>query len=78
MRGEYAGLLDLVPWRARRTPETWKLYLDKGLLEAALIERIRGVTGLGHPLDDEAFVKRVKEGQKAEPSGRAARDCDKP
>ena len=66
LRGEDAGLLDLVPWRARHTPETWKLYLDKGLLEATLIERIRDATERGHPLGDEAFVKRVREEQKAQ------------
>lgn len=41
LRGEDAGLLDLVPWRAHPTPESWKLYLDKGLQDAALIKRIR-------------------------------------
>ncbi|MCL4794016.1 MAG: transposase [Bryobacteraceae bacterium] len=66
LRGEDAGLLDLVPWRARHTPETWKLHLDKGLLEAALIERIRDATQRGHPLGDEAFVKRVRADWKAQ------------
>jgi putative transposase len=66
LSGEDAGLLDLVPWRARHTPETWKLYLDKGLLDAALIERIRDATERGHPLGDEAFVKRVRAEQKAQ------------
>jgi len=56
LKGEDAGLLDLVPWRARHTHETWKLCLDKGLHDAALIERIRDATQRGQPLGDEAFV----------------------
>jgi putative transposase len=68
LKGEDAGLLDLVPWRAWHTPETWKLHLDKGLLETTLIERIREATERGHPLGDEAFVKRVREEQKAQPA----------
>jgi len=70
LRGEDAGLLDLLPWRARHTPESWKLYLDKGLQEAALIERIRDATERGHPLGYEAFIKRVRaewKAQKAQP-----------
>ena len=42
------------------------MYLDKGLLEAALIERIRDASQRGHPLGDEAFIKRVREGRKAQ------------
>jgi hypothetical protein len=66
-RGWRLGCLTGGGQSARHTPETWKLYLDKGLLEAALIGRIRDVTELGHPLGDEAFVKRVREEQKAQP-----------
>jgi putative transposase len=68
LRGEDAGLLDLVPWRARHTPESWKLYLDRGLQEASLIERIRDAIERGQPLRDEAFVKRVHEQRRAKPS----------
>jgi putative transposase len=67
LKGEDAGLLDLVPWRARHTPQAWKLCLDKGLHAAALIERIRDATERGRPLGDEAFVKRVREVQNAQP-----------
>ena len=61
LKGANAGLLDLVPWRARHTPESWKLYLDNGLHDAALIERIRDATQRGQPLGDEAFVKWARE-----------------
>ncbi|MBE7541929.1 MAG: transposase [Solibacteraceae bacterium] len=61
VKGADAGLLDLVPWRARHTPESWKLYLDKGLRDAAFIERIRDATQRGQPLGDEAFVKWARE-----------------
>lgn len=57
LKGDDAALLDLVPWRARHNPASWKFYLDKGLHDAALIERIRDATQRGQPLGDEAFVK---------------------
>jgi len=41
--------------------------MDTGLLHAALIERIRDATERGHPLGDEAPVKRVREKQQAQP-----------
>jgi len=44
------------------------LYLDKGLLEAALIERIRDAIERGHPLGDEPFVQRIRKEQKAQPA----------
>lgn len=66
LKGEDAGLLDLVPWRARHTTETWKSCLDNGLRAAALIERIRDATQRGQPLGDEAFVKWAREQSKAQ------------
>jgi putative transposase len=68
LKGEDGGLLDLVPWRARHTPETWKSSLDNGLHCTALAERIRDATERGHPLGDEAFVKQVREQWKARAS----------
>jgi putative transposase len=58
--GADGGLLDLVRWRSRQTPESWKLRLDKGLEDAALIERIRDATLTGRPLGGEGFVAEVK------------------
>ena len=57
MRG---GLLDLVTWRARYTPEKWKRCLELGLADSLMLERIRESTQKGWPLGDEAFLKRLE------------------
>ena len=53
------GLLDLVAWRARYTPEKWKRCLELGLADSLTIERIREATQKGWPLGDEAFLDRL-------------------
>jgi len=60
LAGSDNGLLDLVRWRKRFTPEEWKCVLDKGLANAALLERIRSATTTGRPLGDEAFIKALE------------------
>ena len=54
------GLVDLVGWRARHTPESWKLRLELGLRNAALLERIREGTRLGRPLGSAEFLERIE------------------
>ena len=54
MGGASRGLVDLVAWRGRHTPGSWKLRLELGLRNAALLERIREGTRLGRPLGSEA------------------------
>ncbi|MBM3787940.1 MAG: transposase [Acidobacteria bacterium] len=61
LAGTDGGFLDLIPWREQHTPTSWKLLLEKGLAEAAIIERIREASNSGRPLGDEEFVKRVQE-----------------
>lgn len=53
-------LVDLVAWRGRHTPESWKLRLELGLRNAALLERIREGTRLGRPLGSEEFLERIE------------------
>ena len=60
MGGASRGLVDLVAWRGRHTPGSWKLRLELGLRNAALLERIREGTRLGRPLGSEEFLERIE------------------
>lgn len=53
-------LLDLVRWRERHTPDTWKRCLSMGLESAALLERIRQATLTGFPLGSDDFLDRLE------------------
>ena len=55
--GSHSTLLDLIPWRERHTPETWKRCLELGLESTVLHERIREATLLGRPLGNETFLR---------------------
>lgn len=61
LAGTDGGLLDLIPWRERHTPESWKRCLDMGLRNAALFERIREATVSGRPAGGEAFLDRLEQ-----------------
>jgi hypothetical protein len=52
--------LDLIPWRERHTPETWKRALALGLDNAALFDRIRDATLAGRPLGSDEFLERLE------------------
>ena len=55
-----AGLLNLVNWRAEHTPESWRLRLEIGLRDAALVDRIREATVRGWPLGNDEFLNRLE------------------
>ncbi len=61
LRGQSEGPLDLVRWRQRYTPESWKSALELGLADAAMLQRIREATALGLPLGSEEWLRRVEE-----------------
>ena len=78
-----AGLLDLSAWTARWTPASWREALDRGLEDAALVERIREATRTGRPAAAEAGLRHLeretgrrlrpqKRGPKGKPIGNPA------
>ena len=58
--GSDAGFLDLVKWRAQHTPESWKRYLELGLADARIEERIREATVSGWLLGSESFLHTLE------------------
>ncbi len=58
---EDEGWLDLLPWRERFTPESWKRCLQLGLADAILVERIREATRFGWPLGSESFLDELEQ-----------------
>jgi len=60
LAGSGGGLLDLVRWRQRYTPESWKRCLQKGLADSLIEERIRDATQKGWPLGADAFLDRLE------------------
>ena len=55
------GLLDLGLWRQQFTGESWKNYLQLGVHDAALLERIQESTRKGWPLGSEDFLDRLQD-----------------
>jgi putative transposase len=59
LRGVDDGFLDLATWRGRYTSQVWKNFLELGLRDAELFERIREATGKGWPLGSTSFLERL-------------------
>lgn len=57
---DLAGILDTSEWGARWTAVLWREALDRGIEDAALLERIRQSTRTGRPAAGEAFIKQLE------------------
>ena len=61
LSGSEEGLLDLAKWRCEHTTASWAEYLDSGLRDAQMQQRIREATGKGWPLGSENFLEGLAE-----------------
>jgi putative transposase len=54
------GFLDLSMWLRRYSGDDWKLVLERGLEDAALVKRIREATLRNWPLGNEGFLRELE------------------
>jgi putative transposase len=55
-----AGIVDCAEWSGRWTAETWREVLNRGVADAALLERIRESARTGRPAASDDFVKQLE------------------